>query len=281
MNYRHDYHAGNFADVVKHVVLARVLTYMKQKSRPFRVIDTHAGAGRYDLSGLESAKTGEWRDGIGRLFDAELPTSVADLLAPYLDAVRAVNDPGQLRYYPGSPVIARQLMRFDDVLVANELNDEDFERLKVEFRRSKSTTVLNIDAWHAVKSLLPPKERRGLVLIDPPFENRDEFADLTTAVGEATRRFATGTYLIWYPLKNEGAAGRFVATVIAELGLEFLDVRLAVCSAFPGLGLTASGVLVLNPPYVLRAELEAILPVLCERLAEGAGSGYWLRDGVQ
>lgn len=281
MNYRHDYHAGNFADVVKHVVLARVLTYMKQKPRPFRVIDTHAGAGRYDLSGLEPGKTGEWQDGIGRLFDADLPSPAADLLAPYLDTVRAVNDPGQLRYYPGSPVIARQLMRFDDVLVANELNGEDFERLKAEFRRSKTTTVLNIDAWHAVKSLLPPKERRGLVLIDPPFENRDEFANLTVAVREATRRFATGTYLIWYPLKNEHAADRFIAAVTAQSGLEFLDIRLAVCAAFPGLGLTAAGVLVLNPPYVLREELEAIMPVLSERLAEGTGSGYRLRDTVQ
>ena len=204
MNYRHDYHAGNFADVVKHVVLACVLTYMKQKPRPFRVIDTHAGAGRYDLSGLEPGKTGEWQDGIGRLFDAELPGSVADLLAPYLDAVRAVNDPGQLRYYPGSPVIARQLMRFDDVLVANELNGEDFDRLKAEFRRSKSTTVLNIDAWHAVKSLLPPKERRGLVLIDPPFENRDEFANLTAAVGEATRRIRERHVFDLVPAQKRG-----------------------------------------------------------------------------
>jgi 23S rRNA (adenine2030-N6)-methyltransferase len=280
MNYRHDYHAGNFADVVKHVVLARVLTYMKQKPRPFRVIDTHAGAGRYDLSGLEPGKTGEWQDGIGRLFDAELPGPVADLMAPYLDVVRAANDPGQLRYYPGSPVIARQLMRFEDVLVANELHGEDFERLKGEFRRSKTTTVLNIDAWHAVKSLLPPKERRGLVLIDPPFESREEFDNLATAVAEATRRFATGTYLIWYPLKHEVAADRFVAAVTAQSELEFLDVRLSVCAAFAGLGLTAAGVLVLNPPYVLREELEAILPVLSETLAEGAGHGYLLRNAV-
>ena len=280
MNYRHDYHAGNFADVVKHVVLARVLTYMKQKPRPFRVIDTHAGAGRYDLSGLEPGKTGEWQDGIGRLFDAELPGPVADLMAPYLDVVRAANDPGQLRYYPGSPVIARQLMRFEDVLVANELHGEDFERLKGEFRRSKTTTVLNIDAWHAVKSLLPPKEHRGLVLIDPPFESREEFDNLATAVAEATRRFATGTYLIWYPLKHEVAADRFVAAVTAQSELEFLDVRLSVCAAFAGLGLTAAGVLVLNPPYVLREELEAILPLLSETLAEGAGHGYLLRNAV-
>jgi 23S rRNA (adenine2030-N6)-methyltransferase len=281
MNYRHDYHAGNFADVVKHVVLARVLTYMKQKPRPFRVIDTHAGAGRYDLAGLEPGKTGEWQDGIGRLFDAELPSPVADLLAPYLDVVRAANNPGQLRYYPGSPVIARQLMRVDDVLVANELHGEDFERLKGEFRRSKTTTVLNIDGWRAVKSLLPPKERRGLVLIDPPFESREEFDNLATAVGEATRRFATGTYLIWYPLKNEAAADRFVAAVTEQTRLEFLDVRLSVCTAFAGLGLTAAGVLVLNPPFVLREELEAIMPVLSESLAEGAGHGYRLHNAVQ
>ena len=137
---------------------------------------------------------------------------------------------------------------------------QDFERLKGEFRRSKTTTVLNIDAWHAVKSLLPPKERRGLVLIDPPFESREEFDNLATAVAEATRRFATGTYLIWYPLKHEVAADRFVAAVTAQSELEFLDVRLSVCAAFAGLGLTAAGVLVLNPPYVLREELEAIMP---------------------
>ena len=141
--------------------------------------------------------------------------------------------------------------------------------------------MLNIDAWHAVKSLLPPKERRGLVLIDPPFERREEFADLATAVGEATRRFATGTYLIWYPLKDEAAADRFVAAATAQSGLEFLDVRLAVCAAFAGLGLTASGVLVLNPPYVLREELEAILPVLSEHWPRARAHGYHLRNAVQ
>jgi 23S rRNA (adenine2030-N6)-methyltransferase len=281
MNYRHAYHAGNFADVLKHVVLARVLTYMKQKPRPFRVIDTHAGSGRYDLLGEEPGKTGEWRDGIARLLDADLPKPVADLVAPYLDTVRAINSTGELRYYPGSPLIARQLMRPDDVLVANELHQEEFERLKGEFRRTKATTVLNLDAWHAVKSLLPPKERRGVVLIDPPFEDRDEFANLAAAVGEAGARFATGVFLIWYPLKDEVAADRFAAEVTSRSGLEFLDVRLSVCAPFAGLGLTASAVLVLNPPYVLRDELEAIMPVLAERLAEGDGSGYRLRDALQ
>jgi 23S rRNA (adenine2030-N6)-methyltransferase len=280
MNYRHDYHAGNFADVVKHIVLTRVLVYMKQKPRPFRVIDTHAGAGLYDLAAPEPGKTGEWQDGIGRLFDGDLTGEVADLVTPYLEAVRAVNAPGELRYYPGSPLLARELMRTEDILVANELHATDFERLKGALHRAKATTVLNIDAWHAVKSLLPPKERRGVVLIDPPFEDRDEFAQLTTAVSEAVRRFATGTYLIWYPLKNEAAADRFLAEATAHARLEFLDVRLAVRTPFAGLGLTAAGVLVLNPPYVLADELNAIMPLLNDRLSDGAGSGYRLRDAL-
>ena len=280
MNYHHDYHAGNFADVLKHVILARVLTYMKQKPRPFRVIDTHGGAGRYDLAGTEAMKTGEWQEGIARLYDAELPAPVAELLAPYLETVRALND-AELRYYPGSPLIARHLMRPDDVLIANELNPEEFARLKAELRRFKATSVLNIDARHAVKSLLPPKERRGVVLIDPPFEERDEFSDLATALGEAMTRFASGTYVIWYPLKDETAADRFVATATSRPGLEFLDVRLAVMKSFAGLGLTASGVLVINPPYTLKAELETIMPVLRDQLAEGSGASFALSTAVQ
>ena len=281
MNYRHGYHAGNFADVVKHVVLARVLTYMKQKPRPFRVIDTHAGSGCYDLTGEEAVKTGEWRDGIGRIFDAGLPSAAAELLAPYLDAVKAVNAGEGLGVYPGSSVIARMLMRPDDVLIANELNASEFERLRQEFAKSKTTTVLNIDARHAVKSLLPPKERRGVVLIDPPFEDKNEFADLAVAVREALGRFAGGVYLIWYPLKDVIAADQFVAAATAPEGLEFLDVRLAVCAPFPGLGLTAAGVLVLNPPYRLRDELDVVMPVLLNALAEGEGSAFQLRDTVQ
>lgn len=280
MNYHHDYHAGNFADVLKHVILARVVTYMKQKPKPFRVIDTHAGAGLYDLESDEAAKTAEWQDGIARIFDAEMPTDVAGLLEPYLDAVRAVNGVG-LKHYPGSPLIARHLMRDEDVLVVNELADVEFQRLKQEFRRAKSTTVLNIDARHAVKSLLPPKERRGVVLIDPPFEDKNEFADLSSAIDDALTRFATGTYLIWYPLKDEAAADRFVALTTSKPGLEYLDARLWVAKPFPGLGLTATGMLVLNPPFVLKAELETLLPWLEEHLAEGPGSRFALQASVQ
>ncbi|HVZ03850.1 23S rRNA (adenine(2030)-N(6))-methyltransferase RlmJ [Hyphomicrobium sp.] len=281
MNYRHAYHAGNFADVVKHVILARVITYMKRKPQPFRVIDTHAGAGRYDLSGQEAQRTGEWRDGIGSIFGRDLPSPVSELLAPYLDAVGAVNAPNVLRVYPGSSLIARMIMRTDDVLVANELDRETFAQLKQVFARSKNTTILNIDARHAVKSLLPPKERRGVILIDPPFEEKSEFADLAIGVREAMERFSAGIYVIWYPLKDGKAAETFIAETAAVSDNKFLDVRLGTCAPFPGLGLTAAGVLILNPPYVLRNELEIVLPVLEEGMREGDGSFFDLRDGVQ
>jgi 23S rRNA (adenine2030-N6)-methyltransferase len=281
MNYRHDYHAGNFADVVKHVVLARVVTYMMAKPRPFRVIDTHAGAGRYDLLGPEASKTGEWRDGIGRIFAAHFPPAVTEIIEPYLNAVRAVNTTDELKVYPGSSLIARMIMRPEDVLVANELNAEEYGRLKRAFGRTKNTTILNIDARHAVKSLLPPKERRGVILIDPPFEAKSEFDDLAVAVKEAMARFSAGVYLVWYPLKDEVAAGRFVAEVTRDSSLEFLDVRFSVCAPFPGLGLTAAGLLVLNPPYLLRDELETLLPYFKDVLSEGTGSGFQLNDRVQ
>jgi 23S rRNA (adenine2030-N6)-methyltransferase len=254
---------------------------MMAKPRPFRVIDTHAGAGRYDLLGPEASKTGEWRDGIGRIFAAHFPPAVTEIIEPYLNAVRAVNTTDELKVYPGSSLIARMIMRPEDVLVANELNAEEYGRLKRTFGRTKNTTILNIDARHAVKSLLPPKERRGVILIDPPFEAKSEFDDLAVAVKEAMARFSAGVYLVWYPLKDEVAADRFVAEATRESSLEFLDVRFSVCAPFPGLGLTAAGLLVLNPPYLLRDELETLLPYFKGVLSEGTGSGFQLNDRVQ
>jgi 23S rRNA (adenine2030-N6)-methyltransferase len=278
MNYRHAYHAGNFADVVKHAILARVLTYMKQKPQPFRVIDTHAGSGRYDLGGIEASKTNEWRDGIERLIDADMPAYVAALLAPYLDAVRSVNQPGELASYPGSPLIAHFLMRPGDQLVANELHGDDLEKLKSEFHRVDGTKVLGLDAWVAVKALLPPPERRGVILIDPPFESPDEFERLTESLGHALRRFANGVYLVWYPVKDQAASNRFVREV-SQLGCsKMLDVRLSISEPFAGLGLTETGLLILNPPFSLKSELEVLLPFLSERLAEGRGAGFRLAD---
>lgn len=274
MNYRHAYHAGNFADVFKHVVLTRVLEYMKQKPQPFRVIDTHAGAGLYDLTGVEAAKTGEWRDGIARLFEAGIPEPVAALLAPYIAAVKSVNAAGDLRFYPGSPLIARYLMRRSDVLVANEFHGDDGAALKVRMRGQPQAKVLTIDGWQAVKSLLPPKERRGVILIDPPFEDADEFYNLRLAVAEGLSRFASGTYVIWYPVKHATAANRFLNSMRQPPMAKSLDIRLRVCAGEPGLGLTETGVLVLNPPFTLGAEMEVILPFLTSVLAAGKGAGF-------
>ncbi|MGB4865180.1 MAG: 23S rRNA (adenine(2030)-N(6))-methyltransferase RlmJ [Hyphomicrobium sp.] len=282
MNYRHSYHAGNFADVLKHAILARVLTYMKLKPQPFRVIDTHAGAGRYDLAGIEASKTGEWRDGIARLLESDLRADVAGLLAPYLDAVAAVNPPrdaeSALSFYPGSPLIARYLMRVGDVLVANELHPEDAALLKAELKRAPDSKVMALDAWLAIKSLLPPPERRGVILIDPPFEQTDEFSKLKEAVANGLQRFANGVYVIWYPVKNREAADRLVEEVCSLGCRKVLDVRLAISAPFAGLGLTETGVLILNPPFSLRAELEVILPAIVACLAQGRGANFNMRE---
>lgn len=280
MNYRHAYHAGNFADVLKHVILARVMTYLKLKPQPFRVIDLHAGAGRYDLGSIEAAKTGEWRDGIGSLLAADVSGEAEALLAPYIDTITALNGAGELKVYPGSPLIARSLMRDGDRLVANELHPEEAALLKSELRRCETSKVTTLDAWTAIKSLLPPPERRGIVLIDPPFEKPDEFVRMTDAIAEGLRRFANGVYIVWYPVKNAAAADRMVDGV-ARLGCrKMLDVRLKVAEPFPGLGLTETGVLVLNPPFSLRAELDVLMPVLVACLGQDRGAGCTMTEPV-
>lgn len=279
MNYRHAYHAGNFADVLKHVVLTLVLRYMTQKPQPMRVIDVHAGVGLYDLTGIEAGKTGEWRDGIGRLLQASLAGEAAKLLAPYLEAVAQLNEyGGPLRVYPGSPVLARTLLRTSDTLIANELHPEDFETLRSNLKGGRNTRVMNLDAWIALKSLLPPPERRGLVLIDPPFEATGEFETLAVSLAEAIRRFATGTYIVWYPIKDPREVSHFLKRV-RGLGLpKLVNVELAVCAREGLPGLNETGVLIVNPPYVLSSELAIVLPALCEVLAVDAQAAFRIDD---
>lgn len=170
MNYRHAYHAGNFADVVKHIILTRIVLYMQRKDHGFRVIDTHAGIGRYDLKGTEAGKTGEWQSGIGRLLEAKLDTDVAGLIQPYLDIVRAENPDGAIRHYPGSPLIVRHLLRKQDRLSALELHPDDARLLAELFEGDVQVRVTQLDGWLALGAHLPPKEKRGLILVDPPFE---------------------------------------------------------------------------------------------------------------
>lgn len=277
MNYRHAFHAGNFADVVKHAALSRILTYMTLKPQPFRVVDTHAGIGLYDLSSTESQKTGEWHDGIGRVLAAPFDARVRGLLQPYLDAVAHFNPEGGLRHYPGSPLLARHLMRRDDALVLNELHPEDCASLKAATNNMPNTKVLSLDGFVALKSLLPPKERRGVILIDPPFEAADEFDRVAEGLADALKRFAGGVYAVWYPVKSAAAAERFIDRMTGKGMIKALDARLRISAPFPGLGLTETGLFVINPPYPLAAELEEMLPPLAEVLEQGAGFGSSVR----
>jgi 23S rRNA (adenine2030-N6)-methyltransferase len=209
VNYRHAYHAGNFADVVKHVVLSRLVEYLKQKDKAFRVIDTHAGIGRYDLSSTEAQKTGEWRGGIGRLVDAALDPPAAALLAPYLEAVRSLNPQGGVKKYPGSPLIVRHLMRKQDRLSAIELHRQDAGKLRTLFQGDFQTRVIELDGWLALGAHLPPKEKRGLVLVDPPFEEQGEFDRLVDGLRKAHKRWQGGIYALWYPVKDRKAVAAF------------------------------------------------------------------------
>jgi 23S rRNA (adenine2030-N6)-methyltransferase len=273
MNYRHIYHAGNFADVLKHAVLALIIEHLKLKDAPFRVIDTHAGIGLYDLASEEAQKTGEWRDGIGRILAAEPPAGIAAMLAPYLDVVRAENDGGEnVVRYPGSPLVARRLMRRGDNLVVNEAHPEDAERLADLFAKDRQTKVLALDGWTALKALLPPKERRGLVLIDPPFEEPGEFKRLLNGLVEAHRRFATGTVMLWYPAKDVRAVENFLQDV-AALGIaKLLAAELFVDTPRADSGMMGTGLVILNPPFTLEEKLRELLPYLARVLARGDGA---------
>lgn len=275
MNYRHAYHAGNHADVLKHVLLARVIEHLKKKDKPFRVIDTHAGAGAYGLDGIEAGKTLEWQGGIGKMGQAFAP-QIEALLKPYREAVAALNPAGEVLRYPGSPEVAARLMRQQDRLIANELHPDDNIALARHFLRDSRVTVTMFDAEACVKSNLPPPERRGLVLIDPSYEERDEAERALRMLAQGTRRFATGIFMLWYPVKGDNLAGRIIAAC-AELALPgTLKVEMRIREVFKDGGLAGSGLVIVNPPWQLDAELRSLAPALASRL----GLGEWGQANV-
>ena len=277
MNYRHAYHAGNFADVVKHVVLSRLVEYLKQKEKAFRVLDTHAGIGLYDLSSPEAQKTGEWLGGIGKLIGADRDAKVAALIAPYLDAVRAVNPNGGLKKYPGSPLIVRHLLRKQDRLSAIELHRADAAQLRRRFEGDFQTRVTELDGWLALGAHLPPKEKRGLVLVDPPFEQEGEFTRLVDGLTSAHRRWPGGTYALWYPIKDRAAVAAFRRALAASGVPNLLDIAFEIMPASPSSpSLHGSGLVVANPPFVLESELRVLLPVLHRLLMVEAPSRWTL-----
>ncbi|MBC7953224.1 MAG: 23S rRNA (adenine(2030)-N(6))-methyltransferase RlmJ [Rhodospirillaceae bacterium] len=268
MNYRHAYHAGNFADVHKHAILALVIEHLKRKDSPFLYADTHAGIGAYDLGSVQAEKTGEWKDGIARV--REHPDPPAEL-QPYLDAVAALNPDGTLTRYPGSPAVVSALARPTDRLALCELHPEDAETLRWAFALDKRVGVHHMDGYTALKALLPPPERRGLVLIDPPFEKRDEFERMRKGLVQAMKRWPTGLYALWYPIKARAAIDRFHAD-LAMLGLP--KTLVAEVMIQPGIDpniLNGCGLVLINPPWKLDESLAALLPWLAEVLAPETG----------
>jgi len=268
MNYRHIYHAGNFADVFKHIVISRIIEYLKHKPQAFRVIDTHAGTGLYNLASREAEKTGEWKSGIARFSDnLRLRKNAPDLI-PWLDAVHAANPGGQLLYYPGSPLLIRNLLRKQDRLTAIELHETDYKALGYLFAGDHQVRVLHLNGWLSLGAHVPPKEKRGLILVDPPFEEAGEFERLADGLKKAVRHFPGGVYMLWYPVKDYKAIEQFTK-LLHESGIpKILQLELRIRKESLSPRLDGSGIIVINPPYILEQEIQNIAPLLIKRLGE-------------
>ncbi len=274
MNYRHAFHAGGFADVVKHAVLALLIERLKQKDSAFRIIDTHAGTGLYDLTVDEAVRSGEWRDGIGRLWQRDLDAGLAALVAPLMDAVAAANGPGDtLGLYPGSPWIARHLLRRQDRLTAVELHPQDAEALSTLFAGDVQVRTIALDGWLALGAFVPPKERRGLVLVDPPYEEAGEFSHLLDGFAHAHHRWPTGIYCLWYPVKDLIAVDR-LRVRLAKSGIRrLLRAELFVRERGADGAFNGSGLIICNPPWRFSEALSDLLAGLVPILAQGDGAG--------
>lgn len=292
LSYRHAFHAGNHADVLKHVVLIQLLHYLNQKDAAYTYIDTHAGAGVYSLDSGEAAKNAEYDTGIGRLWDRkDLPPPLAE----YLRLIKDMNPSGKMRYYPGSPYCAERIMREADRLRLFELHPTDARILQDNFNkleahaaaqgvrptvRGKRVMVQRGDGFEALKALLPPPSRRGLVLIDPPYEVKEDYRRVKQTLGDALKRFTTGTYAVWYPVLNRMESRQLPDQLKRLPGKDWLNVTLTIGAPAPdGFGLRSSGMFVINPPWTLKALLADLMPRLVQALGCDAGTGYTLETG--
>jgi 23S rRNA (adenine2030-N6)-methyltransferase len=279
--YRHAFHAGNHADVLKHLILTQVLRYMGEKDKPYTLVDTHAGAGGYSIEGQYAQKKGEYVQGVSRLWDAkDLPAPLAN----YMDLVRAFNTDGQLRQYPGSPGIANLIMREDDRLRVHELHPTDFRILETYLSTRPNTQVSDKDGFASLRAELPPPSRRGVVLMDPSYELKTDYAKVLTAVREGLERFADGVFLVWYPqlqlLESAQLAQRLKAAADASAKKGWLHVRLTVQqqSDIRGFGMLGSGMFVINPPFTLHDDLQACMPYLVDKLGQYDGANFLLEQ---
>ncbi|WP_240127779.1 23S rRNA (adenine(2030)-N(6))-methyltransferase RlmJ [Proteus mirabilis] len=276
LSYRHSFHAGNHADVLKHIVQTLIIESLKEKEKPFLYLDTHAGAGRYQLTNAHATRTGEYLEGIARLWQQE---EVPELILPYLEAVSSLNTSDELRYYPGSPLLAAKLLREQDLLMLTELHPTDFPLLRTEFSRDKRVRVCREDGFGQLKSKLPPVSRRGFALIDPPYELKQDYSAVVKGIVEGYKRFATGTYAIWYPVVHRQQIKRMLKDLEATGIRKILQIELAVKPDSDQLGMTASGMIVINPPWKLASQMASILPWLHKALVP-EGTGHTLVEWV-
>jgi 23S rRNA (adenine2030-N6)-methyltransferase len=289
-SYRHAFHAGHHADVLKHFIAIQLLNYMGQKEAPFMYIDTHAGAGLYALDSGYSAKNAEYEDGIAKLWDKkDLPPALAD----YVDVIKALNPSGKLRYYPGSPYCAEHVMRLEDRLRLFEMHPSEVKILQQNMKkremhqaeqgqkaRGKRVMVMASDGFDGLKALLPPQQRRALVLIDPSYEDKRDYKRLKDALADSLQRFPSGTYAVWYPVLQRQES-RELTRKLAQLPADsWLNVTLSVSQAMPdGFGLTSSGMYIINPPWVLEAMLNEVMPYLVKVLGKDSSAKFTLETG--
>jgi 23S rRNA (adenine2030-N6)-methyltransferase len=274
MNYRHAFHAGNHADVFKHIVLTRLVALMSRKEQPFAYIDTHAGLGLYDLHGDQATRTGEWLEGIARLWQATDRPALTD---DYVKVINRLNTEGELRYYPGSPELARRLMRQQDRVLLNEKHPEDGQLLKENMKKDPRVAVHLGEGWHVPRALLPVAEKRAVMLIDPPFEQLDELKRCATALKETIGRMRQTVAAIWYPIKDdERSLKRFYQDLTSTGAPKLLRVELLVHPLDTPQSLNGSGLVIANPPWGLEEELNALMPWLANLL--GQRQGGWKMD---
>lgn len=280
LSYRHAFHAGNHADVLKHFVLIELLRYYNRKDKPWWFVDTHAGAGCYALASAQADKTEEYRGGIGRLWESDVAPEV---FTPYLDAVRQFNPHGTLTFYPGSPALAMTQLRAQDKMRLFELHPADAAALEQTFARDTDRVVVRkADGFNALKGLLPPMTRRAVVLIDPPYEVKDDYRRVIEVVRDAIKRFPLGTYMIWYPMLSRPEALKLPERLRDVSAGSWLDIRMSVRTpALDGFGMFGSGLFIFNPPWTLPNVLEVALPCLVERLGEDDGAGFDLEHLIE
>jgi 23S rRNA (adenine2030-N6)-methyltransferase len=269
--YRHAFHAGNHADVLKHCVLQQILMYMNQKDKPYWVIDTHAGAGMYSLASDYANTKSEYLDGVARLWDCD---DLPPVLREYMNLIQLCNNKGDWSLYPGSPEVIRRTIRADDRMRLFELHPTDFDILQENFERDRQAKLFKSDGFASLKALLPPPTRRAVIFIDPPYEIKTDYLKVVDALEEGLARFAEGVYVVWYPILTRGDYVRMLES-LRKLSEKTLNIAMTVQEPDEkGFGMLGSGLFVINPPWTLKTTMEAVMPYLIEKLAQYPGASY-------